>query len=132
MKLHIYSDEFEMDNEPISLQEAFELLEKQSDQTTVEDNYIGFTMDNDDQIILQFFRNSANKWAVDIPTYENKQYTGALTYQLSHDLVFSLTRDFFDASSLFHKSMQLKNYEGAIEYLKMRYGIVFKFNVKQD
>lgn len=130
MKLHIYSDEFELEHEPISLQEAFELLEKQSDQTTVEDNFIGFTMDNDDQIILQFIRNSVKKWTVDIPTYENKQYSGALTYQISQDLVFSLTRDFFDSNSVFHKSLKSKNYEGVIEYSKMRYGIVFEYNIK--
>ena len=127
MKLHIYSDEIELDNEPILIQQAFELLEKQSDQTKVEDNFIGFTMD--DGVILQFIRETEKKWTIDIPLYDKSQYTGALTNQISHDLVFSITRDFFDSNSLLGTLMQSKKYDEVCEYMKTRYGIIFELDV---
>ena len=132
MKLHIYSDGIELDNEPILLQQAFKLLEKQSDRSVVEDNFIGFTIDNDENAIIQFIRYNENKWTVDIPTYAEINYKGALTNQISHDLVFSITRDFFDENSLLHKSIKIKNYEDVIEYIKTRYGIVFELEVEEE
>ncbi|OLS24453.1 MAG: hypothetical protein HeimC2_22590 [Candidatus Heimdallarchaeota archaeon LC_2] len=131
MKLHIYTDGMELENEPISLQQAFELLEKQSDHSMVEDNFIGFTIDNDDKAIIQFIRFNEKKWTIDIPAYEEMRYIGALTNQVSHDLVFSITRDFFDTNSLFHKSIKLKKYENITEYMKTRYGVIFEFEVKE-
>ncbi|MHA2276794.1 MAG: hypothetical protein ACXAC2_13560, partial [Candidatus Kariarchaeaceae archaeon] len=74
MKLHVYSEGIELEDYSVNLEDSFQLLENQSSKSEVEDNFIGFTLDDDDLSVIQFVRRTKEEWLLDIPTYENKQY----------------------------------------------------------
>jgi hypothetical protein len=129
MKLHIYSEGVEFEDYSINLKDSFQLLENQSTQHEVEDNFIGFTLDDDNQAMIQFIRVSEEKWVVDIPTYEDKKYIRSLSSIINHHLVFSITRDFFDETATIQQTIKEQDYDKLIECVKLRYGIVFDFEV---
>lgn len=126
MKLHVFSNEIEFENLHISLNEAFELLEKQSSQESLEDNFIGFTFDDDEQAVIQFIRINDQEWILDIPTYVNSAFQGAINSPLLQRQVFSITQDFFHNGSTLHNAFSEKDFTKVISYLKSQYGLILK------
>ncbi|MHA2030394.1 MAG: hypothetical protein ACW99A_09375 [Candidatus Kariarchaeaceae archaeon] len=129
MKLHVYSEGIELEDYSVNLEDSFQLLENQSSKSEVEDNFIGFTLDDDDLSVIQFVRRTKEEWLLDIPTYENKQYVGSLSSLIGHHQVFSMTREFFNTDSTINKSIRDRDYDSVIEYSKKRFGISYKFEV---
>lgn len=126
MKLHVLSTEIEFENLRISLNEAFELLDKQSSQESLEDNFIGFTFDHDEQAVIQFVRINDQEWILDIPRYINNAFQDAMSTPLLHQQVFSVTQDFFHNDSNLHLAFFEKDFSKVISYLKSQYGLILK------
>ncbi|MCE7734627.1 MAG: hypothetical protein GPJ54_07115 [Candidatus Heimdallarchaeota archaeon] len=126
MKLHVFSAEIEFDNLRISLSEAFELLEKQSSQETVVDNFIGFTFDNNEQAVIQFVRINDQDWILDIPSFVNNVFQNAMSTSLAQQQVFSITRDFFQENSILHNAFSEQDFTKVINYLKKQYGLILQ------
>lgn len=126
MKVHVYSNEIELEDYPITLGEAFELLEKQSTIDQVDDNFIGFTFDDNKNAVIQFIRVTDKEWKIDIPTYKINEYQGALTSKLLNQSVFTITRDFFNDDSVFHKSISDNEYARVISHFKSMYGLILE------
>ena len=99
MLLHVNSKDLHVEDELITVDVAFELLDSQSNSVVMEDNFIGFTHPHNPQAIIQFVRKTNKEWVIDIPAYQDKKYFGSLSAEIPHDIVFRITMDFFDANS---------------------------------
>lgn len=129
--MHAYSRGQDFVAEKVTLDDAFEFLHAQSTEAEYDENFIGFTSEDDDKAMVQFIRHTDQDWTVDIPTFTgpNREYTGALNCKITKDLVHALTRDFFDYTNTFYNDIVKRDYDNVIEYCKVRYGIVFDLEV---
>jgi len=99
MLLHVNSNDLHVEDELVSINVAFELLDSQSHLSVMEDNFIGFALPENQEVIIQFVRKSTKKWVIDIPTYLDHEYVGSLSAEIPHDIVFRIVMDFFDENS---------------------------------
>jgi hypothetical protein len=103
-------------------------MEEQQTEKQEADNFIGFTHPKDEDVFIQFTRNSKTLWTIDIPKFENSEYHSSLSGKLSHDTVFSIVMDFFDFNSYFHQNLSKKNYNHIENECKSRWGIILETN----
>ena len=75
------------------------MLDSHSDSEVMEDNFIGFSHPLNVEAIIQFVRKTDKEWVIDIPTYEDHEYSGSLSAEILHDIVFRIVMDFFDSNS---------------------------------
>lgn len=130
--MHAFSRGQDFVNEKVTIAEAFEFLNVQSTEIEYDDNFIGFSPETDNTVILQFIRHNQESWTVDIPTYVENDYKGSLNTAMHKDLVFSLVRDFFDENNQLYANMLNHRYDEVNEYCKVRYGIIFDFEVNPE
>ena len=110
------------EDEPVSIDEAFYLIENQESIKDDEETYLGFTHSKD--AILQFIRLDKARWILDIPTYEGTEYMGSLTCEISHSYVFIILSEFFE-STPFQQAIIKKNYESLKKISQERWKLAF-------
>ena len=124
MLFHCYSHGQDISNTKISQHEAFSLIENQETTETDEDAFIGFTLEQSEFAVLQFVRLSEIHWLIDLPTYSNSTYTGSLTTEISHSIVFVILNEFFN-NTPFQEALINNDYEEIQTICKTRWKLVF-------
>lgn len=122
MLVHYYSQGNTAEDEPISVNEAFYLIENQETTREDEEAYLGFTHSKD--AIIQLIRLDKNRWIIDIPTYDGMEYMGSLTAELNHSFVFIIIGEFFE-STPFQIALINKDYDNVKKISQKRWKIVY-------
>ncbi len=95
MYVHLYSRGEDLFKEKLSVHEACQLVELQSTIEEEQDNFIGFTHPSSDDAIIQFIRMNKNEWILDIPMYNNGEYTGSLVTKIDHSHTLMIVTEFY-------------------------------------
>lgn len=122
MQVHFFSHGHTADDEPISINEAFYLIENQESIKDDEETYLGFTHSKD--AILQFIRLDKERWILDIPIFDGNDHLGSLTTEVSHSYVFIITGEFFE-STPFQLAIIDKDYESLEKISQKRWSLVY-------
>ena len=126
--VHFNSQGNSAEDEPISINEAFYLVENQDSIKDDEESYLGFTHSKD--AIIQFIRLSKDRWILDIPTYDGDEYKGSLNCEINHSYVFIIISEFFD-STPFQGSIIAKDYENLKKISQERWNLAYSLNFEE-
>ncbi len=122
MLVHFYSQGNMAEDEPVSINEAFYLVENQESIKEDEESYLGFTHSKD--AILQLIRLDKERWILDIPTYKGIDYLGSLTCEVNHSYVFIILSEFFE-STPFQLAIIEKDYESLKRISQERWSLAY-------
>lgn len=120
-----------VENEAINLNEAMYLLETQQTMEEEHDNFIGFTPVKHPHATIQFIRQDVSSWIIDIPTFQDKEYTGSYNSEISHSVVLIMVKEFFETSE-FQKSIIDRDYAKMKEICEKRWGVSYSFELGSD
>lgn len=104
-----YSHETTLVDERVTLRIALELLRNQQNLTEEPENYIGFNIPQTNGII-QFVRIDLHRWILDIPYYEQGEFTHAKSVETTTRVVYDLVSLFFNKDSSIYQYLLSENY----------------------
>ncbi len=126
MKLlvHFNSHGRSFENEPVSIKEAFYLIETHQDMREEPENYIGFSYPGEKDTVLQFIRIDHDNWIIDIPMYKENNYIASIQSKIGISAVFAIVHEYYSPTE-FQKAMREHMYEKIKKICKNRWGITF-------
>ncbi len=109
--LYGFSHDTELKDEPVTVDQALGLLDSQQTLQEERDNYIGFQIPGMENCI-QFYREDAINWVIDLPVYRNDEYQYSKAGRTSMRMVRDIVSRLFDPKSRLDNSLRNSDYSG--------------------